>query len=1159
MVAGAVLLAIVYIAYVGLAVAGGTGLAPALGQAATETIAYVRNLLTGDLGMSTAATSTRNPIAVSAVVGTLMLRSLGLLGLALTLAIMLGVPLGIAAARRRHHAGADLLLLLSIVGVSAPSFFVALLLQQAAIRWTHITGKSLLPVGGFGWDAHIWLPALVLAARPLAQITRMTFISVSEVLAQDYIRTARGKGLQDSVTLVRHVLRNAAPPILTTAGVSLRFALSSLPVVELFFGWPGAGYMLIKGIAAGDAPLTVTLLVCFGIVFLTLNLALDLGYRLLDPRLRTAQSTMVRRTQRTRFRATVPEWLRNLFAGDRWRARGAALREWLRPASWRTSWAALVAPGRARAGHLRTGMGMLVMGGLLLTLLFGVVVLGPTIAPHSPFTTQGMEFVDGQFLIPPFAPDAEYPWGTDVLGRDMMSLVLAGARQTLTLALLAVAARMVLGIVLGTLAGWNQGQSIDRVILGAAEVLSAFPTLILAMLLILALGIRNGYRPFLIGLSVVGWGEVMQYVRGQVIAMRPRAFVESAYATGAGTSRIVARHLIPNLAPALISLAALEMGAVLMLLGELGFIGIFIGGGAFAELVVDGQRYHYSDVPEWGALLSNVRLYARTYLWTALYPALAFFVAILGFNLLGEGLHRRVDAGGMRFNRLANRYVLLALTVAIWLGVWVSANSGGAAYLRAQARQFDATHALALIDELAAPTFDGRALGTPGQTAAAQRIADEFAALGLQRGANESYFQARPREFEQLDAVPVLELDDGAPLVYRQDYAEFAGPFRIEGDVTAPVQLLAAGDLTGSRSGLSSQLPRPLRDLDLADTILLVLNDADVGRFARLPYRGILVATETSADLARIATLSAKDPEWRNFGGRAVGQNAPVLAISDAVADRLLAPLGVTTQQMRREANQLLPDAVLSRATGRTVHMTVQGTVHTDAEVFHVLGHLPAVEAQSLGGQMIVVLAQYDMPPPSPDGVFYSGANDNASGVALMLEVIRTMQETGYRPYKTFLFVAYAGEGTENGNRVNPLAVEDYLEAKLGFAGNFNIEAIVELRGVGGNGDPADHGRLAVESSGSLRLANHFVAGAKRVGAPVVRTGTPLDITVVFDQNDGAGAGQEAPTVGIRWEGWQTTARTPADTVARIDTTALEQAGRAVSLGLMILGRDTDY
>ncbi|MEZ4715925.1 MAG: hypothetical protein R2851_07535 [Caldilineaceae bacterium] len=105
----------------------------------------------------------------------------------------------------------------------------------------------------------------------------------------------------------------------------------------------------------------------------------------------------------------------------------------------------------------------------------------------------------------------------------------------------------------------------------------------------------------------------------------------------------------------------------------------------------------------------------------------------------------------------------------------------------------------------------------------------------------------------------MLDLGDGGPpLVYRQDYAEFAGPFRIEGDATAPVHLLATGDLTGSRSGLSSQLPRPLRDLDVADSILLVLNDADVGRFARLPYRGILVATETSADLARVATLSAR-------------------------------------------------------------------------------------------------------------------------------------------------------------------------------------------------------------------------------------------------------------------------------------------------------------
>ena len=143
---------------------------------------------------------------------------------------------------------------------------------------------------------------------------------------------------------------------------------------------------------------------------------------------------------------------------------------------------------------------------------------------------------------------------------------------------------------------------------------------------------------FVVALCFVGWGEVMQFVRGQVMAIRPKAYIESAVAVGLRTPRILLSHVLPNLLPALIALAALEMSAVLMLLGELGFVGIFIGGGAFAELDVAGAPYHYSDVPEWGALLSNVRLYSRSYPWTAFYPALAFFVAILGFNLFGEGL-----------------------------------------------------------------------------------------------------------------------------------------------------------------------------------------------------------------------------------------------------------------------------------------------------------------------------------------------------------------------------------------------------------------------------------------------------------------------------------------------------------------------------------------
>ena len=122
LVALAVLAAIVYVAYVGLAIAAGVPVGDAVAQAASHSVAYAAQALTGDLGMSTAATSTRNPIAVTAVAGTFMVRSLALLALALALASMVGVPLGIIAARQRHRVGADLLLLLSIVGVSAPSF-----------------------------------------------------------------------------------------------------------------------------------------------------------------------------------------------------------------------------------------------------------------------------------------------------------------------------------------------------------------------------------------------------------------------------------------------------------------------------------------------------------------------------------------------------------------------------------------------------------------------------------------------------------------------------------------------------------------------------------------------------------------------------------------------------------------------------------------------------------------------------------------------------------------------------------------------------------------------------------------------------------------------------------------------------------------------------
>ena len=1174
-----VLAAIAYLSYLGLSMARGIPFRPALVWAAGETVTYGSRLARGDLGLSVAGSVTLRPVPVAEVLPEVLPRSLGLLAAALLIATLVGVALGTWAASHRHSGWSLVTLLASIAGISVPSFFAALLLQMAMLRWARTVGRPLVPMGGFGWDRHIVLPALVLAARPIAQIVRMTFVSLSEVLERDYVRTAHSKGLAPRQVMNRHVIRNAAIPILTTVGTSLRFSLSSLPVVEFFFGWPGLGFTLLKAISRQDDNLTVALILCLGALFMLVNLMLEVSYRWIDPRLRETSAQVgqgERETVAERVRVFLAD-LRDLVVDhpfSHWlaRRRNGPSPSPFREVLERNRVGLDVTPEEYRAERrrawLRGTLGNLpfVAGAILVAGLGAVVFFGPRLAPHSPYTTHGLVIEEGEFRVPPYAPDETYRWGTDVLGRDMLSLILAGAQRTLFLAALVVLARMVVGFVVGAVAGWWSGSWVDRLLMGAAETIAAFPTLLLAMTLILALGIRQGMRPFVIALCFVGWGEIMQYVRGEVMAIRPRLFIESAVAVGLRTSRIVLSHVLPNLIPALISIAALEIGAVLMVLGELGFIGIFIGGGAFADLSWLAPPFHYSDLPEWGALLSNMRTYARTYPWMGIYPASAFFVAILGFNLLGEGVRRMVEHVGMGIVRLVNRYtVALSLLVVLGAG-WARGNTGTVAFYRRQAVAFDGERALAHVEALAAPAMEGRALGTEGMEAAAEWIARQVKALGIQAaGEDASYFQTRKRSFECLDAVPRLIIEDGGPpLAYQQEFVEYPGTYRSLGQVQAPVRFFAMGEMTTGQFG---NYPA-LKGMDFSDAILLLSSDRDAFYLDRavydVPRGGILVVAGDAEDLRRRHTLSSRD-FVTTLTGEQIRQDVPMLWISEAAADRILRNTGHTVADLRRRAETLMVNELFELPTGVTASLEVHGTVHEKVPARHVIGHLPGragsiegapqAEAAKLDDHLIVVLAQYDSPPPGPEGVFTPAANDNASGVAVMLEAIRTMQETGYQPYRTFLFVAYSGEGLEEGGEVSPLEVATFLQAKQGFSTSFEVEAVVELRGLGaGQGDG-----LVLSAGGNLRLAGLFEAAARWMGVDARRGGEAMDLSIVFEERGVLGSGQEAPHIGLSWEGWEATSRLPADRVDTVSAEKLERAGRALTLALMILGRETQY
>lgn len=280
---------VVFFVYLGMGMASNSELPEpsydlvAHGQNAwEETQAFFGRILQGDWG---SYSTDSGQLPVSQLLREAYGNSMVLLLIALLAAAVIGLGLGTAAALYKR--GSLGLLTVATLGISVPSFFAALLLQQAVIRSQNAFGRRLLSVGGFGWDyGHMVLPLLVLAAWPLAYLTRSTFISLSHVMQQDYIRVANAKGLHQRRIVLSHAFANMAVPVLTAVVVSLRFSLSTLPVVEFFFGWPGMGLRLIEAIDGRQTEVVVALAFALGLTFLLVNLLLDVIYRVIDPRLR---------------------------------------------------------------------------------------------------------------------------------------------------------------------------------------------------------------------------------------------------------------------------------------------------------------------------------------------------------------------------------------------------------------------------------------------------------------------------------------------------------------------------------------------------------------------------------------------------------------------------------------------------------------------------------------------------------------------------------------------------------------------------------------------------------------------------------------------------------------------------------------------------------
>ena len=229
----------------------------------------------------------RTPLPQANLLWQAYMNSMGLLLVALVSAAILGLWIGGAAALMRKRRLTLPLLALTLVGISTPSFLAALLLQVGELRFLHTFGRRLVSMAGFGWDfEHMFMPVVVLAALPLAYLTRAGYLALSRVMEEDYMRTAMSKGLSRRQAVNAHALRNVAIPLLTAIGVSIRFSLSTLPVVEFFFAWPGMGRRLLEAIDTRQTTVVVILAAALGLTFLLVNVVLDIAYRVVDPRTR---------------------------------------------------------------------------------------------------------------------------------------------------------------------------------------------------------------------------------------------------------------------------------------------------------------------------------------------------------------------------------------------------------------------------------------------------------------------------------------------------------------------------------------------------------------------------------------------------------------------------------------------------------------------------------------------------------------------------------------------------------------------------------------------------------------------------------------------------------------------------------------------------------
>ena len=453
----------------------------------------------------------------------------------LLLASLCGVPVGVLAAMRQGSRFDAVVMTLTLFGVSMPIFWLGLMLLvlfAAGLGWLPVGG--LMPVGldppritgmsvidsllsgnatMIGASLrHMLLPAVTLASVPLALIARITRAEVLSAATADHVRTARAKGVTDAGVTLRHILRNAAIPIVTVIGLQLGLLLSGAVLTETIYSLPGLGRLMVDSILSRDYSVVQAGALFIAVLFVLVNLG---------------SISCMRRS----IRAS---------AGHERHHR--------------------IAAGVIRRALRGTGARF----GLAIAVVFlALTVFAPLVAPFDPYE---------QDLSNALSPPSALHWfGADQYGRDTLSRILYGTRTALLAIVMADGLALLLGGALGLVAGYAGGR-VDALIMRLVDVLLAFPYLLLALIIVAVLG--PSLTNSVIAIGIIYTPQYARLMRGQVLSVQAADFVVAARAIGAGRLRVMLRHVLPNSFTPVLVLATLQSGAVVVETAGLSFLGL---------------------------------------------------------------------------------------------------------------------------------------------------------------------------------------------------------------------------------------------------------------------------------------------------------------------------------------------------------------------------------------------------------------------------------------------------------------------------------------------------------------------------------------------------------------------------------------------------------